>query len=51
MCKQFLYAEVMPGQPAPGACNKPIPALLRKMDFFRTSGSRPTGTITGGLVK
>lgn len=51
MCKQFLYAEVMPGQPAPGACNKPVPALLRKMDFSRTGDSRPTGTITGGFVK
>ena len=51
MCKQFLYAEVMQWQPSPGACNKPIPALLRKMDFSRTSGSRSAGTITGGLVK
>lgn len=51
MCKQFLYAEMMPGQPAPGACNKPVPALLRKMDFSRTSGGRPAVTITGGFVK
>lgn len=51
MCKQFLYAEVMPGQPAPGACNEPIPALLWKTNFSRTSGDRPAGTITGGLVK
>ena len=51
MCKQFLYAEVMPGQPAPGACNEPVPALLRKMDVSRTGGGRPAGTITGGFVK
>ena len=51
MCKQFLYAEVMPGQLAPGACNEPVPALLRKMDFSRTGGGRPAGTITGGFVK
>lgn len=51
MCKQFLYAEVMPGQPALGACNEPVPALLRKIDFLRTSGSRPAGTITGSLIK
>ena len=51
MCKQFLYAEVMPGQPAPGACNEPVPALLRKMDFSRTGDSRPAGTITGSLIK
>ena len=49
MCKQFLYAEVMPGQPAPGACNEP--ARLWKMDFSRTSGGRTAGTITGGFVK
>lgn len=51
MCKQFLYAEVMPGQPAPGACNKPVPALLRKTNFSRTGDSQPAGTITGGFVK
>lgn len=47
MCKQFLRAEVTPGQPAPGVCNEPVPALL----LLRTSGSLPVGTITGDLVK